>query len=66
MFVMLQGIVGAFCVRLPLSFWISRQDWAGIFHIGLATPSSSLVQIILCFLYFGLFFSRRRKDSSLL
>ena len=66
MFVMLQGIVGAFCVRLPLSFWISRQDWAGIFHIGLATPSSSLVQIILCFLYFGLFFSHNRKGSSLL
>lgn len=65
MFVMLQGIVGAFCVRLPLSFWISRQEWAGIFHIGLATPSSSLVQIILCFIYFGFIFSRSHRDGSL-
>ncbi len=51
LFVMLQGIIGAFGVRLPVSWFISRQAWAGLFHIGLATPASSLVQIILCGVY---------------
>ena len=52
LFVMVQGILGAFCVRLPLSWFISRQSWATLFTIGLATPASSLLQIILCFAYF--------------
>ncbi|MDO4740693.1 MAG: MATE family efflux transporter [Eubacteriales bacterium] len=53
MFVMTQGIIGAFCVRLPVSWLISRQAEAGLFHIGLATPASSLVQIILCGVFFA-------------
>lgn len=47
-FVMLQGLVGAFCVRIPVSFLMSRQEPASLFHIGLATPCSTLVQIVLC------------------
>lgn len=53
-FVMLQGIIGAFGVRLPVSWFISHQAGATLFHIGLATPASSLVQITLCGLYFVL------------
>jgi len=52
MFVMIQGIVGAFGVRLPVSWFMSRQSWATLFHIGLATPASTLVQITLCGIYF--------------
>ena len=52
-FVMVQGIVGAFGVRLPVSWLVSRQPAASLFHIGLATPASSLVQIILCGAYFA-------------
>ena len=51
-FVMLQGIIGAFGVRLPVSWFVSRQAAATLFHIGLSTPASSLVQILLCGLYF--------------
>lgn len=51
-FVMLQGIAGAFCVRVPLSFLFSQIQPVSIFRIGLATPSSSAVQILLCILYF--------------
>lgn len=47
-FVMIQGIVGAFCVRIPAVFLISRADGATLFHIGLGTPLSSVVQILLC------------------
>lgn len=47
-FVMIQGIVGAFCVRVPISYIVSRQPGASLFRIGLATPMSSAVQLILC------------------
>jgi len=50
-FVMLQGIIGAFLVRIPISFVMSRMTPISIFGIGLATPASTLVQIILFVLY---------------
>ena len=52
-FVMLQGIAGAFGVRLPVSWLMSRKPGVSLFQIGLATPASTTVQIILCFLYFA-------------
>ncbi|MBQ3077535.1 MAG: MATE family efflux transporter [Clostridia bacterium] len=58
-FVMLQGILGAFGVRLPVSWWMSRRVPVSLFHIGLATPMSSAVQIVLCAGYF-LWRNRRR------
>lgn len=54
-FVMVQGIVGAFCVRIPVVYAMSRMDQVSLFHIGLGTPISSAVQIALCtgaYLYF--------------
>ena len=60
LFVMVQGILGAFCVRLPVSWFVSRQSWATLFRIGLATPASSLLQIVLCGLYF-IWQSRKQK-----
>jgi len=50
-FVMLQGLIGAFLVRIPFSFFASRIEGVSLFAIGLATPASTLVQIALCALY---------------
>lgn len=47
-FVMVQGIVGAFCVRIPVVYLMSRIPGVGLFEIGLGTPISSAVQILLC------------------
>ena len=47
-FVMIQGILGAFFVRVPISFLMSKQEPVSLFHIGLATPASSAVQIVIC------------------
>lgn len=58
-FVMIQGMVGAFGVRLPLCWIISRYS-SSLFHIGLATPSSTIVQIILCFVYYYVLKKRQR------
>ncbi|MDO4620352.1 MAG: MATE family efflux transporter [Lachnospiraceae bacterium] len=49
-FVMVQGICGAFLVRVPLSFLFSRMTPVSLFRIGLATPCSTTVQIVLCFI----------------
>lgn len=51
LFVMVQGLVGAFLVRIPVSFVMSRAADVSLFGIGLATPASTLVQIILCAWY---------------
>lgn len=48
-FVMIQGIIGAFCVRVPVSFLMSRWEPVSLFHIGLATPCSTVIQIMMCF-----------------
>ena len=48
-FVMLQGIIGAFCVRVPASFLLSKWKPVSLFKIGLATPMSTALQIVLCF-----------------
>ena len=48
-FVMAQGITGAFCVRVPASFLLSRLQPVTLFRIGLATPMSTALQILLCF-----------------
>lgn len=48
-FVMAQGIIGAFLVRVPVSFIMSRIEPVSLFRIGLATPCSTVLQILLCF-----------------
>ena len=51
LFVMLQGITGAFCVRIPVTFLMSNLPDTTLFHIGLATPASSMVQIEMCIIF---------------
>ncbi len=52
-FVMVQGIVGAFLVRIPVAFLMSRQVPVSMFHVGLATPCSTVLQVMLCLIWFG-------------
>lgn len=60
-FVMVQGIVGAFLVRIPVAFLMSREEPVSMFHIGLATPCSTVLQVLLCLLCFGV--SSRRSGG---
>ena len=62
-FVMSQGIVGAFLVRIPVSYFMSRQAPVSLFHIGLATPCSTLLQITLCFICFAVWKKRRARGT---
>lgn len=63
LFVLLQGIAGAFCVRIPFAWFMSRAANATLFRIGLATPASTVVQIVLCFIC--LFWQKRRVAMGL-
>lgn len=60
-FVLLQGIAGAFLVRIPFSWYMSIHYPDSLFHIGLATPASSLLQIILCGVYFVWLAGKKRN-----
>ncbi len=51
-FVMIQGIIGGICVRLPVSWVMSKIEPISLFRIGLATPISTVIQIILCVGFF--------------
>ena len=63
LFVMCQGLAGAFFVRIPVSYLMSRLPNATLFRIGLATPASSIVQIFLCAGYFMLLNRRRTANG---
>jgi len=62
-FVMIQGIAGAFGVRVPVSFFMSRIAGVSLFQIGLATPASTVVQIILCVSYLAILLRKEKKAS---
>ena len=64
LFVMLQGIAGAFGVRILVSLIMSRIRPVSLFKVGLATPCSSVVQIILCVGYFLLLSRRKPKKEA--
>lgn len=50
-FVMIQGLIGAFGVRIPLSYLICRTV-GSLFLMGFATPAASLVSGIICIFYY--------------
>lgn len=62
MFVLLQGIVGAFGVRVPLVALFSRIGNGSLFIIGIATPISSVVQITMCVAVF-IYFEKIKKGN---
>ena len=63
-FVMLQGLTGAFLVRIPVSYLMSRVEPVSLFRIGLATPCSTVVQIVLCTGYFVWMLRREKRQDS--
>lgn len=62
-FVMIQGIVGGICVRLPVSWAMSKIMPVSLFRIGLATPLSTVAQIILCVGFFAVIQRVKRKNG---
>lgn len=61
-FVMIQSLIGAFCVRVPVSYMMSKIQPVSLFKIGLASPASSLFQVISCILYMLLVSVRKERQ----
>lgn len=59
-FVMLQGVICAFGLRIPISWIMSKRIPVSLFHIGLAIPASTIVQIILCIGFFMIMFRKQK------
>ncbi len=51
-FVMIQGLLSAFLVRIPLSFYFSKLPNASLYSLGLAVSISALVSLVLCTTYY--------------
>lgn len=62
-FVMTQAVFGAICIRIPLAMILSGVPDTSLFLIGMATPSSTFVQIFLCL---GYYFHEKKKESCVL
>jgi putative MATE family efflux protein len=51
-FVMLQGLVQSFLIRLPMAYIMSIQPDASLTNIGLAVPTATVVGIVICTIYY--------------
>ena len=62
-FVMLQGVICAFGIRIPVSWIMSKQTPVSLFRIGLAIPASTIVQIIICVSFFFAMLRRQKRQT---
>jgi putative MATE family efflux protein len=51
-FVLVQGVLSAFLVRIPFSYFVSKIPGVSMLQIGLASPISTVFSIILCIIFF--------------
>lgn len=63
--VMLQGLLQSFIVRLPFSYFMSIQPNPSLFNIGLASPVATIFGIIINTIYF-LHIQKELKEEGLL
>lgn len=57
-FVMIQGLCGAFLIRVPFALLVQHMGSDSLFQIGLSIPCSTVLQIILCFIAYFYFNSK--------
>ncbi|MCR4676700.1 MAG: MATE family efflux transporter [Sphaerochaetaceae bacterium] len=64
-FVMIQGVTAAFLVRVPVSYFMSKEVPVSLFHIGLAIPLSTVLGIALCMIYYAFTMRSLKKEDQL-
>lgn len=57
LFVALHNMCTAFLVRIPIAYFMSLRPGATLFHVGIATPTASLVSLVLCIIYFRKYYA---------
>lgn len=51
LFPMIHSIIATFIVRIPVSFYLSKQPYMTLYEIGLAAPLATFVSILMCVFY---------------
>lgn len=64
-FVATQGILCAFLVRIPVSYFMSKIPGVTLFKVGFATPLASVVAIVLDIIYL-IYFEKRQKNDQII
>ena len=59
-FVTAECLVGAFVIRIPVAFLMSKIFGAQLFYIGIATPCATIIQIVLCIIMYS---KMEKKDK---
>lgn len=59
--VMVQGITSAFCIRIPVSIWMSKLPNASLIFVGLATPITTVYGIIFFVICFKMLERNKKK-----
>lgn len=62
-FVMFQGLFGAFCIRIPLSYYFRSLPDTDMLKIGIAVPVSAGVCLLLCVAYLLLLQRKLRRST---
>ena len=65
-FVMIENVLVAFAVRIPISWYFTQIPNVTMYKIGTSIPISSAVSLALCLIYFIFIIYKKRKKGSLL
>ena len=63
-FVMVQGLIQSFMIRLPFSYIMSIRPNASLTYIGQAAPLATLIGIVMCIIYFSIINSKQKRKLS--
>lgn len=63
-FVMIQGLLSAFAVRIPLSYLFRYLPDTNMFLIGIAVPVSAAASLILCIIYYFIVNKKMRPKQN--
>ncbi len=64
-FVMLQGTLAAFCIRIPVAYAMSKVVPTSVFLISLATPCSSVCQTVAFLIFFTYLTKKEKRKNAL-
>ena len=64
-FVMLQGVLAAFLVRVPYAYYSATRPSPSIFNIGMAAAYSAIFMLVSAFIYYVIVINRARKNKRL-
>lgn len=63
MFTMIQGLIQAFLVRIPITWFMSRKPDVTLTDIGVAVPAATMCGILMCVIYYVVLEKRSSSEN---